>query len=235
MQRIPTHVPGLDAAIQGGPIQGSLILVKGAPGVGKTIFVLQSIYASALTGDVGIYFTFDEAPQTIGWYSAIFGWDVPALQKDKKIYIYYLSEQEYERFRPDRLDTLRERLEYIIKSTGARRVAIDSMSTISLYLARTLGLHTEVDVSAVMQKVLRSLSSLAKDLGILLYVTVLPSDPALPVYESMADGVIELFYYEDVGGVTQRGLRIPKMRATHHPLDRLSVYIEREGMEVESL
>ncbi len=235
MRRIPTHIPGLDSALQGGPVEGSLVLVKGAPGVGKTIFVLQSIYAAALTGETGIYFTFDEAPQTIGWYSAIFGWDVPALQKDKKMYIYYLSEQEYERFRPDRLDTLKERLEYIIKSTGAKRVVIDSMTTISLYLARTLGLHTEIDVRAVIQQVLRTLSDLAKSLGILLYITVLPDDPAISTYESMADGVIELFYYEDVGGVTQRGLRIPKMRATHHPLDRLSVYIEREGMEVESL
>ncbi len=235
MERIPTHVSGFDAVVQGGPPKGSLVLLVGEPGTGKTIFALQSIYAAALAGDCGIYFTFDEAPQTIGWYSAVFGWDIPLLQREKKIYLYYLGDQEYDRFRPDRLDTLKERLEYIIKSTGARRVAIDSITTISYHLSRVLGLHTEIDVRGAMQLVMRTLSSVAKDMGVLFYIVALPDDPALPLMMAMSDGVVEFFHYEDVGGVMQRGLRIRKMRATRHPLDRLSVFLERTGMEVESL
>jgi circadian clock protein KaiC len=235
MKRIPTHVEGLDSVIQGGPFEGSLILVRGAPGTGKTILVLQSLYNSALAGDVGIYFTFDETPQNLAWYAATFGWQIGALQKEKKLYIYYLGKNEYDRFRPDRLDTLRERLEYIIKSTGAKRVAIDSMTTITHYLAGVLGLHTEIDVMAVMYDVVRALNDLAKSLGIILYVVIHPDDPANLVFESVSDGVLDMFFYEDVGGVKQRGLRVSKMRATSHPLDTLSVFFERDGIEIETL
>jgi len=235
MRRIPTHIPGLDGQIEGGPPEGSLVLVRGEPGTGKTILVLQSIYSAALHGEPGIYFTFDETPQNLAWYSATFGWNIGALQQERRIYIYYLSESEYERFRPDRIDTLRQRLEYIIKSTGAKRVAVDSMTTISYYPMGALGLSTDLQLRSAVLPVVRALNDLAKSLGILLYVVIHPSDPAAPVYEALSDGIFDLFYYKDVGGVTQRGLRVTKLRSTKHPLDTLSVWIERGGMEVESL
>ena len=235
MRRLPTYIPGLDAQISGGPPEGSLVLVRGEPGTGKTILVLQSLYSAALQGEPGIFFTFDETPQNLAWYSATFGWNIGALQQEKRFYIYYLSEAEYERFRPDRVDTLKQRLEYIIKSTGAKRVAIDSMTTISHYLINALGISTDLQLRSAMLPVIKTLNELAKSLNILLYIVIHPSDPAAPVYEALSDGVFDLIYYKDIGGITQRGLKITKLRSTKHPLDVLGVWIEKHGMEVESL
>lgn len=235
VKRVPTYIPGLDSQIGGGPPEGSLILVRGEPGTGKTILVLQSIYNAALQGEPGIYFTFDETPQNLAWYSATFGWNIGALQQERRFYIYYLAENEYERFRPDRVDTLKQRLEYIIKSTEAKRVAIDSMTTISHYLIGALGLSTELQLRSAILPVVRSLNDLAKSLNILLYLVIHPSDPAAPVYEALSDGVFDLVYYKDIGGITQRGLKITKLRSTKHPLDTLGVWIEKNGMEIESL
>jgi len=235
VKRLPTYIPGLDAQISGGPPEGSLVLVRGAPGTGKTVLVLQSLYSAALQGEPGIYFTFDETPQNLAWYSATFGWNIGALQQEKRFYIYYLSEAEYERFRPDRVDTLKQRLEYIIKSTGAKRVAIDSMTTISHYLINTLGISTDLQLRSAMLPVVKALNELAKSLNILLYVVIHPSDPAAPVYEALSDGIFDIIYYKDIGGITQRGLKITKLRSTKHPLDVLGVWIEKHGMEVESL
>ena len=235
MRRVPTYIPGLDAQISGGPPEGSLILVRGEPGTGKTILVLQSLYNAALQGEPGIYFTFDETPQNLAWYSATFGWNIGAMQKEKRFYIYYLSEAEYERFRPDRVDTLKQRLEYIIKSTGAKRVAIDSMTTISHYLVSALGISSELQLRSAMLPVIKAFNEIAKSLNILLYVVIHPSDPAAPVYGALSDGVFDLVYYKDIGGITQRGLRITKLRSTKHPLDVLGIWIDKDGMDVESL
>jgi len=235
VRRVPTYIPGLDAQISGGPPEGSLILVRGEPGTGKTILVLQSLYNAALQGEPGIYFTFDETPQNLAWYSATFGWNIGAMQREKRFYIYYLSEAEYERFRPDRVDTLKQRLEYIIKSTGAKRVAIDSMTTISHYLVNALGISSELQLRSAMLPVVRAFNEIAKSLNVILYVVIHPSDPAAPVYEALSDGVFDLVYYKDIGGITQRGLRITKLRSTKHPLDVLGVWIDKDGMDVESL
>ncbi|HYN87184.1 MAG TPA: ATPase domain-containing protein, partial [Ardenticatenaceae bacterium] len=37
IQRMPTHIWGLDAVLQGGLIQGATYLVTGPPGAGKSI------------------------------------------------------------------------------------------------------------------------------------------------------------------------------------------------------
>jgi len=234
MKRVPTYIHGLDGQIEGGPPEGSIILVRGGPGTGKTVFVLQSLYYAALHDEPSIYFTFNEAPQNITWYSATFGWNIGALQKDRKFYIYHLSESEYERFHPDRVDTLRQRLEYIIKSVGAKRLAIDSMTTISYYLLGALGINNGLQLCPAVLPVVRTLNDIAKSLNVLIYMVASPSDPANPIYEALADGVFDLFHYKDVGGITQKGLRITKLRSTRHPIDTLSVWIDKNGMEVET-
>ncbi len=233
MRRLPTYIPGLDSHLGGGPPEGSLIVVVGGPGTGKTLLVLQSLYSAALTGETSIYFTFDETPQNVGWYAESFGWRIGALQKEKKFFIYYLSEQEYERFRPDRLDSLKERLGYVIEATGAQRVAIDSMSMISYYLARSMSLSTELELKAAVQPLVRTLSGLAKKYKLLFYVTMHPDDPARSIYEALSDGVFELRYYKDISGSEQRGIRVPKLRATPHPLGYMGLWIERHGLEIE--
>jgi len=225
MQRIPTGILSLDHVLEGGPPAGSLISIVGGPGSGKTLLVLQSLYSSALEGGVSIYFPFDETPQNIQWYAERFSWDIGRLQREKKFYIYYLSHSEYDRFKPELISSLRERLEYIIKSTKATRLAFDSLTTISLFL----------DNASHVRTVLKTLSEIAKKTGTLIYVTFHPSDPARLVYEMVSDGIIQLETYEDVGGVVQRGIRIVKMRATKHPLDRLPLWVDEDGITVGQL
>lgn len=222
MRRIPTGILTLDHAIEGGPPEGSLVVVRGGPGSGKTLLVLQSLYAGALEGGTSIYFPFDETPENIQWYAERFGWDIGRLQREKKFYIYYLAHSEYDRFKPELISSFKERLLYIVKSTNAKRIAFDSMTTISYFLNDAMRIRTA----------LKTISEIAKSTGTLIYVTVHPDDPRMPIFEMVSDGIIDLVVYEDVGGVVQRGIRITKMRATHHPLDRLPLWIEDDGITV---
>src|SRR5260370_39551775 len=56
-KRVPTGVAGLDTILHGGLIQGSVYLVTGQPGAGKTIFGNQVSYAHARSGAKVVYCT----------------------------------------------------------------------------------------------------------------------------------------------------------------------------------
>ena len=224
MQRVPTAIPSLDHVLEGGLPAGALVAVRGPPGSGKTLLVLQSLYMGALEGRASVYFPFDETPQNIQWYAERFGWDIGRLQREKRFYIYYLASSEYDRFKPELLSSFKERLLYIVKSTGALRIAFDSLTTISFFLGNAM--H--------VRGVLKTLSDIAKETGAIVYVTVHPADPHVTVYEMVADGIIDLGVSEDVGGL-QRTLRITKMRATRHTLDPLPMWIDDEGISVGGL
>lgn len=55
--RVGTGVPGLDAVLGGGIPSGSITVVAGEPGTGKTVLVLQLLFAAARRGLKSIYFS----------------------------------------------------------------------------------------------------------------------------------------------------------------------------------
>ena len=54
--KVPTGIKGLDSVISGGFPRGSLILLAGNPGTGKTVFSSAFLYHGAVDyGENGIY------------------------------------------------------------------------------------------------------------------------------------------------------------------------------------
>ncbi|MFH1442772.1 MAG: ATPase domain-containing protein, partial [Candidatus Micrarchaeota archaeon] len=59
--RVPTGIPGLDELIEGGFEKGSVILVVGDTGTGKSTFAMQYLYNGATKyKEPGVYLTFEE-------------------------------------------------------------------------------------------------------------------------------------------------------------------------------
>jgi len=64
--RVPTGINGLDPLIEGGFPEGSLILLAGNPGTGKTVFSMNFLFKGAKDyGENGIYVSFAESEDTI--------------------------------------------------------------------------------------------------------------------------------------------------------------------------
>jgi len=64
--RVPTGISGLDPLIEGGFPKGSLILLAGNPGTGKTVFGFQFLCKGATEyGEKGIYVSFAEGRETL--------------------------------------------------------------------------------------------------------------------------------------------------------------------------
>lgn len=89
---VPTGIPGLDEVLLGGVKQGNVLLVEGAPGVGKTTFGLQFIYCGVVDhNEPGLIVTFELSPSKLWRDAAGFGWDMPTLEKQGKLRTIYTS------------------------------------------------------------------------------------------------------------------------------------------------
>ena len=80
---LPIRVDSFDKLVSShGLERGSIVLIAGGAGTGKTTFCYQSIYNSALAGEKCIYLSFEENPEKIKKHMKTnFGWDVSDLEK----------------------------------------------------------------------------------------------------------------------------------------------------------
>lgn len=85
MERIPTGIQGFDELIEGGLPKGSITLISGTPGTGKSIFCAQILYANALKGKKCLYLNLEQNEGRLEAQMFQFGWDPEKVKKNLKI------------------------------------------------------------------------------------------------------------------------------------------------------
>jgi KaiC/GvpD/RAD55 family RecA-like ATPase len=127
-KRVPTGIPGLDELIEGGFVQGNVILLAGDTGTGKSTFAMQYLYNGAtLYKEPGIYISFEEKKDQIMKNCQRYGWDLKKLEEEKKITILQYPPHDIGRFILEG-----EIIEDTIKDMGAKRLVIDSITSFAL-------------------------------------------------------------------------------------------------------
>ena len=228
MVRTITGIKGLDPLIEGGFERGTLILVSGGAGTGKTIFALQFLYYGIIDEkENGLYITFEESEDDLVRDAKVFGWDIERLQHEKKLIIKYYS--------PFEIEKLFDELEKIILDNDIKRVVIDSASGFGLYL------KSDYDVRRKIHELSRILKYLGCT-GIVISEIVGQSQSSeimlegvsrFGVEEFTCDGVI-ILHYAGLGGAYDRSLQILKMRRTNHARGIFPMRITKNGIEVGS-
>src|SRR5438105_6138528 len=95
---VPLGVAGLDALLGGGLVAGTMALVEGAPGTGKTTLGLQFIHHGvAARGESGLILTFEEVPQQLYRDALNFGWDLRRLVQDGKLSVIFVTAEVLQR------------------------------------------------------------------------------------------------------------------------------------------
>lgn len=94
--RISTGIPKLDEMMEGGLYEGSITLVTGISGTGKTVAGVQFLHHSADTGRRGLLVSLDEHPNQLIRNAKTLGFDLQRHVDDGSIVVYYESPLELE-------------------------------------------------------------------------------------------------------------------------------------------
>src|SRR4051812_3360581 len=86
--KAPTGIAGFDEITRGGLPNGRTTLIVGGPGAGKTVFALQTLVTAARQfREPGIFVAFEESSRQIIDNAATFGWDLPALERERLFFL----------------------------------------------------------------------------------------------------------------------------------------------------
>jgi len=129
----PTGIPGLDNLIGGGFQKGSLIMLAGNPGSGKTVFATKFLSTGITDYDeLGIYVSFGETKGTLVQnMTRQFGPEVgKSLKSEKLIFL------EYTVMTDIGLEAILKTIADEVRKTGAKRLVIDSYSAMAQLFER---------------------------------------------------------------------------------------------------
>jgi KaiC/GvpD/RAD55 family RecA-like ATPase len=80
--RVTSGVDGLDVMVSGGFPKGRIILIRGPPGMGKTILCGQFLYKGAKNGEKGLFVSLEETKEQLIRELYLVGMDFRPLEKD---------------------------------------------------------------------------------------------------------------------------------------------------------
>lgn len=224
MQRLSSGIPGLDEHIEGGFPVPSLVLIKGAPGTGKTTMVVQSLFHGAGKGETGVYITgISEPVPHLKRFLSSFDFYQEAPIKDGRIQFWDLGGTLAGQGTGATMEALRQ----IIKAHGPRRVVIDPLPP--AYYVQGVREYREF--------LLKFFNELREREIVALVIGEKGELGSSSIEEYMADGVISLdtMNLEDNPIVFRNVMRISKMRGTDHIRNLLSVGFTKKGMKVDRL
>ena len=219
--RVPTGLAGLDDLLAGGLNGRSSTLVQGSTGTGKTLLALAFLLEGARRGETVMHFGLDETPAQLAQLARTVGWDLPSLEAKGLLHLRYASPIELS---PDRyLHEVRE----AVRRTGARRVVIDSLST----------MEESVPSSRRFRELVYSISKYLRhaDATLLMTAELVESFGAMQltghVVSSIADTVILLRYVE-LGGELRKAISVLKAGGIKHKTELRSFGVTDAGPEV---
>lgn len=227
IQKTKTGIEGLDDITEGGLPKGRPTLICGGPGCGKTLMSVEFLVKGAtLYNEPGVLMVFEEKAEELSENVASLGFDLPKLQKEKKLRLDYvhIDRTEIEETGEYDLDGLFIRLGHAIDSIGATRVVLDTIENLFAGLTN----------QGILRAELRRLFLWLKGKGVTAIVTAEQGSGSLTRHgleEYVSDCVI-LLDHRIINQISTRRLRIIKYRGSIHGTNEFPFLIDREGITV---
>ncbi len=145
---LSSGIAGLDDVLAGGLVPGSMYLVEGSPGTGKTTLALQYLMAGAALGERVLYITLSETEEELRRSAASHGWDLAGvdifelvppevlLDENQQQSLLYSSDLE--------LGETTRRIFEAFERVAPKRLVIDSLSEIRLLAQSSLRYRRQI-------------------------------------------------------------------------------------------
>jgi circadian clock protein KaiC len=221
--RVPLGIAGLDAMLHGGVVAGSVAMLQGAPGTGKTTVGMQFLVDGARRrNEAGLLVTFEHFPHTLYRDALTHGWDLRELEQEGILQVVFTSPKVF-------LSSLQSPVSPIsnaIRDMGVKRTVIDSVTHFQSLTHDPVELraHYNFLINGLRREGITSLL-ISEDSG----PDFVHSDRGRLAY--MVDAVLLLRYVE-IDSVMQRAVAVLKTRGSDHDKAIRRFEIKRGGMEV---
>jgi len=237
--RVSTGINELDGLLNGGFPSGSITLVSGTPGTGKTIVCFQYIGAGIKNGENCLYLTSDETIPNILNEAEKFGFNFKSAVESEQLKLIYLD--------IDRQNIHKE-LEEEIKTGKYDRVAIDSLSPLTetpIWMVNdgkevipssnsmTTNTFPIESIQATRVHLRRLISILKEDECTSMVTTEIPEGSRDLSRDSISEFLVDGILVLDLDTtMDRRKLTIRKMRGTKHTLKPHNIEISEHGIKL---
>ena len=219
--RMPTGITGLDGMIQGGLERGSINVLAGEAGTGKSILSLQFLYNGVTKyNDTSLYITFEEKKKSIIEHMKQFGMNIDELERKKRFFVFEYSPQEVDKFIKEG-----STIEKVIRDNGVDRLVFDSITSFAV-------LH---ETEQKRRAAIVQLIDILKKWGC---TTLLPSEATMTAslgevrprfgIEYLADSLFAIYSVRK-GDIREAAIEVIKMRGTAHSKKLAPLKITNEG------
>jgi len=225
-KRVPIGIKGFDEMLNGGFLPGSMVLVRGAPGTGKTSLALQFlIHGAAKYNEPGLLISFEEFPSSFRRDAESLGWDLRGLEAAGKLRLMFTSPEVF----LASLESPDSHLNQLILDANIRRLVLDSVSHFNrltddalelrrIYTAVANGLRREGVTAMLLGEENRAGYQRAFKGGLSFIV----------------DAIVMLRYVE-IESAMQRAIMVLKMRGSPHAKEIRRYEIGTGGLTVSNV
>jgi len=215
---VATGIDGLDEMIGGGIPKGSVVLVSGGTGSGKSILASQFLYKGITEfKEPGFYISFDERKRSMYRNLAKFGWNFSAYEAQKKfIFIEYPIHEAKEFLSQENT------LFNLIVELGIERIVIDSITPLTMLYD---------DEQQKRQEMMKLIDTLRSWGTTTLLVSESDGKKDTTGVEPLCDGVIKLDSIEKKS-FSIKTLEVVKMRGVDHIQKAVPFKVTESGLKV---
>ncbi|HET8541762.1 MAG TPA: ATPase domain-containing protein [Anaeromyxobacter sp.] len=215
--RVPTGIAGLDEVLSGGLFRAGVYIVRGVPGVGKTVLGNQLAFHHVRSGGRAVYATLlsESHGRLLAFMQAMSFFDRGAVGKT----IQYLN--GYSAIEREGLPGLLKLIRGIVRDGKATLLVIDGMITASAVAG------SEIE----FKKFVQELQTWIEIIGCTVVLLTSARESELRPEYTMVDGIIEL-EYPAIGARRVRELTVTKFRGSAYAEGKHTYDITRDGVSV---
>jgi KaiC/GvpD/RAD55 family RecA-like ATPase len=239
-KRVTTGIQGLDDLLQGGYPPGSVILVAGTPGTGKTIVCFQYINAGIKNNEKCLFLSSDERTDNLIHQAKKFGFDFETAVRDKQLTFMYLDLEKH---------TVHKDMESEIRLGNYSRVVLDSLTPLSEMPVWIVNRGSEIipsqdtitntplpldSIQATRMHVRRILRILQEDSCTALVTSEISEGTRNLSRDSVSEFLVDGILILDLDpSMDRRKLTVRKMRGTKHTLKPRDIEItSKQGIQI---